>query len=502
MIRPAGIGRQAPHASPRYAGAGARPWELAAIILLLVVYEIASDPAGSRNYDVINIAGPIWLGAALLMGAIQIARRVPDGVWLPLFWFRVGTVVYFCGGSLVPVFGSEASQASLTELFAFDASLLFKLNLITAWSAFLVLATSACIDALFFQNSPSIVAHDRSGDNSDKSRMLPIALGFLAIGMALKYLVIFPNLMGWTEIVVPGALVSLADATLVAIYLLTIWSFSGARKYLPYVVALILFEMAMGLLMFNKSAVLFPIIVFSLGLLKQGVTPLRAGLSVAAFAISFVVLQPLVAHARIVQGMQFGNPTSGSLEQRWQMLRSYFDPASERFETEVQTTITRFSYTNVATFVIDRYDRGQPGDSLRGVFALLIPRALWPEKPVFAPGADMAFLFAGQIGNSISAGLFAECYWNFGWLGLPLLLIPWSVILTLASRFTVRVMQDRDWIYLPASFLALRMGSRVDGLYINDVVGATAILVATAFGLGLAGRIFYLSSSTWQRGRH
>jgi hypothetical protein len=455
--------------------------------LLIVLYELAGGTSTSADTtSFLNIAGPLALGAIMAAGALRIARSVSDGVWTALFWFRVGTTVYFCFGGLVPYFGSEATWLFLQADFAFRPDHILKLNIIIAWSVLCVLATSSVAVVALGRSRPT---RGMPGALRSDRTILPMALVFLVVGSAIKYLLIFPNLMGWTSIVVPGAIVQLADSMLIAFYLLTVWSLSQSSAAFAVVIALIVFDMAVGLLMLNKSAVLYPLIVLSLGILRSGISVVRVAGIVAAFTCSFAVLQPLVAHARAVQAITFGSPTEGSLAQRAQMLQSYFDPsATVVTDEQVQGAIARLSYTNVAAYVIDLYDRNEPGDSLSGALTLLVPRIFWPEKPIFTPGADLSFMMTGQEGNSVSAGLFAEAYWNFGWLGIPLLMIPHGIILTLLSRFAHRVMASGAWIYMPVLFYGLKMGSRVDGLYINDVIGASAIAVGLWLGCRLMAR--------------
>jgi hypothetical protein len=81
------------------------------------------------------------------------------------------------------------------------------------------------------------------------------------------------------------------------------------------------------------------------------------------------------------------------------------------------------------------------------------------------------------VGNSVSAGIFPESYWLFGWLGLPLLIFPYGIILSLSSVFCRIKAAQGEWVFLPVLFYALKMGTRVDGQYIADVIGASATLL-------------------------
>jgi hypothetical protein len=173
--------------------------------------------------------------------------------------------------------------------------------------------------------------------------------------------------------------------------------------------------------------------------------------------------------------------------QRASLLASYFSEETSVETTFKDATFGRLSYVNAGTFVINRYDQGIPSESLNGALALLIPRFLWPDKPIYAPGADLAFLVSGREGNSISAGLFAESYWSFGWWGQLSLIIPFGAILAWASVRSLRVIERGDWIFAPALFFAIKMGLRVDGHYINDVIGSFAVLLGLYFVCHVVG---------------
>ena len=68
------------------------------------------------------------------------------------------------------------------------------------------------------------------------------------------------------------------------------------------------------------------------------------------------------------------------------------------------------------------YDSGAPGDSFRNFFNALVPRIIWPDKPIIAPGAEFDVVFRGYIAeSSLAIGFVAEAYWNLGWLGIFLI---------------------------------------------------------------------------------
>jgi hypothetical protein len=109
-----------------------------------------------------------------------------------------------------------------------------------------------------------------------------------------------------------------------------------------------------------------------------------------------------------------------------------------------------------------------------------VPRFLWPDKPIFLPGADLWMLMTGLEGNQVAAGVFAEAYWNYGWLGVVLSMALLGAILFWLSRLAISVMQREAWIFMPVLFMGMKMGVRIDGTFVVDVVGAAAIAAVIA----------------------
>jgi hypothetical protein len=198
-------------------------------------------------------------------------------------------------------------------------------------------------------------------------------------------------------------------------------------------------------------------------------------------SFAFGILQPLVAYGR---NEAYNNPANSSAEvslaQNFVYLRAYFDNKEESDPEAPQGSLLRVSFVNAAAFVISQYDLGLPGDSLRNTLYSFIPRFLWPEKPVVLLGGELATLVSGEVGNQISPGYFAEAYWNLGWIGLPLLLLPVGFFFNAATHFAARVIEREDWLYLPILFLSLKVGMQIDSFY-NGFVGTAAQIFALYF---------------------
>ncbi len=461
-------------------GIGARLGELAAIAALVLAYSTVDPDSHSSWTMPLNFWGPVWLGTVLLGGAWRIAREVPDGLWMGLFWFRVATAVYFCLGSLVPLLASESTRLYLEDLFAFQPHQILELNLITAVSVLTVLGTSASLEVMFKPRA-RVASRGIDREHKPQSYTVVFAIAFIALGGAIKYFLLFPNQMGWIHVVVPGVLVTLSNSTLVGYFLLTIWCLDGRLRYVGIVLVLVAIEMAVGLLTFNKSSVLLPMIFVGLGFLRGKVTIARSIATVTAISAAIFVLQPLVSQARLFQAQWLGSGTASSIDQRLEMLQASFDDVPTAYgESRIDQVLARVSYVNTGTFVIDQYDQGQPGNSFDGLLTMLVPRFLWPDKPVYQPGADLWLLMTGRYGNQVGAGVFAEAYWNFGWAGVVLSMMLLGAILFWLSRMVSFVMERQAWIYTPILFMGMYMGVRVDGSFVVDVYGEGAIALAIA----------------------
>jgi hypothetical protein len=125
------------------------------------------------------------------------------------------------------------------------------------------------------------------------------------------------------------------------------------------------------------------------------------------------------------------------------------------------------------------YDTGVPSPSLDLLLATFIPRFLWPDKPIITQiGVDFNFAATGSQTSSSAPGLFADAYWNFGWSGVALLMVPLGAIFGYISVFALNVLTLRRWIYFPLVFMGMKMGLRTDGFIVADIVGTVVLMIA------------------------
>ena len=452
-------------------------WELPALFAWTLVLFAVDD---LETQAVLNYVAPVILMGVLGYTTITMLMLESRLAWSPMLWFRVSTSLYFGFGCLIPLILNERSRLYIDSFFILQTHDIFKVNLVVVAGVVVVLAVNALCEARPTA-SRTTSGWAKLPRIDDAFRM---GLMFILAGSSIKYLIVLPNVLAGSPIVLPGFVVNLTAFSVVGIALLTIWASCGGWARFIWVSALVLVETAVGLLQFSKIESLTPLVAFVLALLTVKATRIRLIVVLVGFLFTFDFVQGLTTHARL-ENIKLGGGQQLEFSQRIQFFTSYFSADGPAAETEpMQLGLIRLTFTNAAAFVIDRYDRGFPGDSLRDVLYSPIPRFLWPDKPRVLVGAELASLATDTVGNTISCGFFAELYWNLGWPGL-LLLIPVGVVFNYGSRIALKIAESGEWIYLPVLFMNLKTAISIDSFYIG-FVGATIINLGVYAMLSLA----------------
>jgi hypothetical protein len=463
--------------------------EIVVVCVLAGLYVAADTFIGGRSYSVLNIAGPITMSVILAWAAWSPTRTDGRHLWTPLFWFRVSTVVYFCIGTYLVFFIEASARTYLESLFWFFDADVFKLNLIVSVSVALVLLSARVGIHL---SARVLAQRDRRAPFQEpEQNLIGVALPFLLIGFALNLAIKVPYDFGWLTVEVPGFLMNLTRLRFVGIFLITLWCLRERRGWLPVIVALVGLELFSQVLLFSKADFLLALILFLLAFLWNKVTIKSLAFSAALVVALFGGLQPIVAAGRYQLEQRYGSETQAGFVERYEIIREYVRSTAP-FEngSEGSSALTRLSYVNGATLVIDRYDSGFPGDWPSLIPAVFVPRILWSDKPIITDiGRDIYELGTGRRTSQSGAGLFADAYWAMGWFGVALFMPIYGLILGLLTTTSARILHRGQWLYMPIVLMALRLGVRTDGHYLADVAGGTVILVATFGGLWLLEKL-------------
>jgi hypothetical protein len=462
------------------------PRELIGLAFLLAAYGASLADTQKDFVQLLNIVGPSALAVILLLGCWWQFAGERRSLWQPLFWFRLACVTYFGVGALVPYVANDTIVQSIQSLYACSDEEEFKVGLINVCCILTVLLAAAVFSRQrnLLNRSP---APKRRG--ASQSNILLFAAVFLIVGGITRYLIVLPSSLGLTDIV-PGLVLPLAKSYVVGLFLLVLAGLRGSRIALVLAMVLIPIDLGLGLLTFAKTEVLITLIFSYLGVLHHKLTVSRTLVGAAIVLAVYSQLDPIIHFGRNELQRRYGS-LEGPLDQRLDLLNLYLGGAYKvAGEPETQSTLSRLSYVNAATMVVSWRDSGRTGETLDYALTVFVPRFIWPDKPVISSvGTELYTAATGQIGSSISPGLFAEAYWNLGWLGIPVLMVPLGIILAVFSRYSLAMVGQERWLHMPVILLGVLAGFRVDGWYVVDILGGCGIALA----LGLA--IFALENT-------
>jgi hypothetical protein len=295
---------------------------------------------------------------------------------------------------------------------------------------------------------------------------------FIAVGITTKYLIILPYSFGQSNYVLSGFVMSLTAFSTAATFLLVYMSALN-NNYLTFTVVYCGLELGVGFLTLQKLDVLFTALMIFLGLhtaYQQARVLVIGGITCMAI---YLVISPIVSEARLAMG----NRDDKGLTSRYQMMeaRLFSDDTRNSRDDETQYWWTRLNYANSQLYGMLEFDAGRPGNTLENSIYSIIPRWLWPNKPVQTYGADLNEALLRNRGSNLGIGIFGEAYWNGGWIGLVLACafvgLEFAVLTILGARY----ISARDFRWLPCAVIGFRMGLRPDDWFVTVYVGPAVI---------------------------
>jgi hypothetical protein len=247
-----------------------------------------------------------------------------------------------------------------------------------------------------------------------------------------------------------------------------------SRSKVFYAPAAVLFfgELATGLLLFNKTAVLTTLAIGFLGFYFLKPSKALAVGGLLSISVVYFAITPIVT-----KGRAFLAPGSTTMADRVQALADAWDSHEEVSGRIPQGWWTRLCYSNAQAFCIRQYNAGIPGDTFGLIIPSLIPRVLWPDKPIITAGFEFNQLVTGNHRSSSAAGVFAEAYWNGGWAALLLACAYIGALLSWFSQIAFDCVARRDLRWLPFGIGGLLMASSVTDWFASTYVGGALTYV-------------------------
>jgi hypothetical protein len=295
----------------------------------------------------------------------------------------------------------------------------------------------------------------------------------LTVGAAASFPVLTVDL-GLREGIVNGVLRSAAQLLLVAILIASAIKGRGEIPLRLAAIALALVQCAIGLVLFNKSAVMLPLAAVMAGLAWRFGSMRVIPLGVIALIAAFMMIGGPTAYARNSLGFQ-----ERSIEARW---TTFFDGLSDLWDGKPDADYSawaRLCHVPVQAAALDFYDNGDGGDDLGLVPWLPIPRMFAASKPIITRSAvDFNVKLTGSDTSSTGMGVFVSGYYNAGWLGLVLAGALGGLLLSQTSAVAASIVEQRAFLMLPLVMLGLYMAFRVDGHIVADYLGSFVVFIA------------------------
>lgn len=456
-------------------------WLVAAPAVLVGLYLIAQTVGSVTGLRIASIAGPALLGLAAGVAGVQLLRRTPDAVWTPYAWFLLAVVAFYSVGPLVyPLGGTDAHRLS-SAIFNVTPYQLVRTNLLDAVGILSVLVGFRIVLGMILGWSQSQSRRLRHG----AVRPEAVALVFIILGGGLQYLVTLPARFGMTKVVVPGVIGSLSHLNLLGIALLAYIVARGKGSWRIPLVVLWTLQVTVSLLLFSKLELLLSLALPALAAFAGHRRIRRLVLWALLIVMVYLAVPQLVLYGRYRIYSDAGAIDRAGLVQRAEILREWFArgmPSPDKRSSGPSTGWARLNYAPEQAFAMKRYDDGYPGSTLRNIGVVLMPRILWPDKPVTTDlGVDFYQLVTGRRSTHLGLGIFGEGYWDFGWAGVVGLGLVTGIVFALISGLAVGWMRRRSFAYLPSVLLGIQMGvAGTTENFVNSVLGTGAIFGAYA----------------------
>jgi hypothetical protein len=464
------IGAASPERDPKPFDPSVKPMMFAMSANLLLC--LLPDLTGSGgSMGVANVVIPAVTLASGIINALRVVRKQPISLWSPIPWFLVACSLYFGLGALLPVLGGKESVEYANAFFFVDEYRLFRTNVLNTISTWTICVTYSAIRAARTSHSPS-------GPPTHSARqMVRLAWTFAAIGVPIKYLLMLPYNFGMLGFVVPGSINSLALLTSGVTFLLWYLAFKVSPRFLGVAVAFTFLELLSSVTLFAKLDLFLTLIMVFLGYYVA--KPSRSALVFAGIALAAVyqLSTPFVTGARLALAVQHDQ----GYATRIAIALKYVSGGDQSRDVEppFQAWWNRLNYTSSQSFAMELFDAGRQGDSFGLVSAMVVPRILWSDKPSMTPGPVFNYLATGNDRSSSAPGIFAEAYWNGGWLLVAATAVYVGAVFAWFTRMSVSHLSALDFSWLPCGIFGILMGLRIDDWFVATYVGS--ILVAIAY---------------------
>jgi hypothetical protein len=459
---------------------------------IVFIYQIGLGAAALGFVAVQPLGAPSWgvlagFCIAGLLGSIYLlARSIADSAASMLYetgiFFVVSSAVYYAFGPLIYTFGPKAAvDITLASYPHGPSDALWTTGLNFIGAGVTGLAYVIVRFRFFYRVS------ERAAASWAQVSPTRIFIGIVAIGTVSKYLLVLPYDLGISGLQPPGFVRQLSVFLIVALLIGYSVRGTGRRTILLVSTVLLVSESITGILMFNKSEALLPLVAVGLGDYLARRHALALALAVSATVFLYITITPLASFGRDEMSRRSISavvPTA-SLSERAEIVQAYFDRNRVRtYDDEVDTSWwMRLNYLPMQQLALDSWNEGNGGGDFELVPWIFVPRLLYQDKPTMTDaGIDLYEKLSGSRTSSVGVGIAIDGYYNLGWFGLFVACATYGIALRIFSEMSFPIVRKGALAMYPIMFMGIHVGIRVDGSWLADVAGALVLgLAALAF---------------------
>lgn len=421
-----------------------------------------------------------WCVAGLCLVLPMLFRAIKRGFTLVLqdhlVMFMGAFGLYFLYGALFLTFGQEDDVDRVQAYYAVDAVIALRADAINAFGFGVALITAALVPRRWFARLADQVALAASRVPSAFVMLFLILFSVLALSQTLA--VDF----GFVDGTVAGIWRTASQFSTVAIFLGAMYRGQFDVWMRGAAVVLALVSSLAGLLLFTKTGVLVALGALIAGLAVRYTARRILPVGILLLVTIYLSIGGIVSYGRA----EIPLGTAGSLEERWDVVMDGVEMKIAGDESHETSAWGRLCYLPAQAAGIEFYDRGMPGDEIKLIPWLFVPRAIAPNKPIVTQsGKDLHYKITGSKTSQTGQGIFTSGYFNAGWMGVLFSGLLCGGLLAQTSAIATAIFERRAMLLLPMALLGFYMAFRIDGSFVADYLGAFVFvlypLVASAF---------------------
>ncbi|WP_281843267.1 hypothetical protein [Sinisalibacter aestuarii] len=455
------------------------------------------DP--SQCSDNIAVAiGVAGIGLAIVTSlyfAFSSIRFDPATLFVPAVIYPIGIALFFGFGTSSVYFSNSATRSLLSYgTYPVDNYGLLRTSFLTYTGVTISLLFMVLSMRFRFSLDPKQASQGQHRPISQERT----AVFFIISGAFLKYGLILPESWGIASYTLPGTLKTMSPLVDLGFAIAAFLSAKGSRNWTFIFWVFWPVHVAFSCLEFSKRTIMLAILLPGTGAFLAHHNWRRLLPWVLLSFLAFASLQDVNSAGRNTIIQRSGNIADAGFSERVGILLAIgkgdivLTNVISAAKLEAQTWWLRLNYSGQQLQAMELRDNGVRGEWTTSLFQAIIPRFLWPDKPVsVSQGRAFNQLVTGNNDASSHVGMtvFADGYWQMGWPGTVLFSALMGLILGFVTRVSYFMVKERQLIYFPVVLLGIQMAALgPTGYFQRAFVGMLPIFIGYLVLARILGR--------------